>query len=99
MRPAGEVRKALLTAATSLAQPGVRGATLRELAAQACVGYDAALSTVKHMTRAGELKVARERKVDYRNKPVAEYEPVVPGEQAASSGFVDLGTLLGVWAR
>lgn len=94
MRPAGEVRLALLNACSQLATPE-RGATLRELAVRACVGFDAARSTVRDMKRAGQIRQARERRVDYRNRPVAEYEPAMPSVGAA--GFVDLGSVLRAW--
>lgn len=74
MRPAGEVRIALLQAAELLATPE-RGPTLAELSEAACVGYDAAMATVKNMVRAGVLRIERPRKVAYRNRPVAEYVP------------------------
>ena len=99
MRPAGEVRLALLSAACELAVPGVRGPTLQEMAHRACVGYDAAMHTVKNLTRAGQLTIARQRKVDYRNKPVAEYEPKTAEAEDSSPGFVDLGSLMTVWNR
>lgn len=96
MRPAGEIRAAIARAAGELACPG-RNPTLQELAAAACVGYAAAMHTVKNMTRSGDLVVAGERKVDYRNKPVAEYAPATA--PAAGDGFVDLGQLVAVWNR
>lgn len=74
MRPAGEVRKALLDACTTLAQPQ-QAPTLRELAAHARVGLEAARGTVSEMRRAGVVRIARTRRVAYRNRPVAEYEP------------------------
>lgn len=97
MRPPGEVRQALLRAAGELATPE-RGPTLQELAQRACVGYSSALHTVKNMTRSGELLKAGERKVDYRNRPVAEYRPAWK-TGADGAGFVGLGHLLAVWNR
>lgn len=88
MRPAGEVRMALLGACAALAT-AEQGATLRELAAHACVGMDAARRTVSDMRRAGVVCVLRERRVTYRNRPVAEYVPagLLPvGEPAALAG-------------
>lgn len=98
MRPAGEVRLALLDACRQLATPD-RAPTLREIAARACVGLDAATHTVKHMSRAKQLRIVRERRVDYRNRPVAEYEPVPAdvAQAADDAGFVDLGSVLRVW--
>jgi hypothetical protein len=103
MRPAGEVRQALLQAAGDLVyvEDGrPRGPTLQELAARAQVGAKAALTTVKNMTRSGALRPIGERKVPYRNRPVAEYAPALELEGCAEGpGFVDLGRLLAVWAR
>jgi hypothetical protein len=45
MRPAGEVRLALLNACRQLATPE-RAPTLQEIAAKACVGFAAARNTV-----------------------------------------------------
>ncbi|MDP9891247.1 hypothetical protein J2W32_000344 [Variovorax boronicumulans] len=74
MRPAGEVRQALFDAALALTTPE-RSPTLLELAHYAQVGYVAARRTVDNMRRAGILVPVRDRKVDYRNRPVAEYCP------------------------
>lgn len=74
MRPAGEVRQALLDAAAALFTPE-RSPTLLELAQHAQVGKTAARQTICNMRRAGVLALVRERKVAYRNKPVAEYCP------------------------
>ena len=76
MRQPGDVRMALLKAATELTTVA-RSPTLRELVVRSCVGREAALNTVKNMRRAGLLVVMRTRKVDYRNKPVAEYAPAL----------------------
>ena len=94
MRPAGEVRQALLNACTQLATPD-RGPTLREMAAVACVGLQAARRTVENMSRAGLLHRVRDRKVEYRNRPVAEYVPAAM--QGDGDGFVDLAQVLRVW--
>ncbi len=69
MRPAGEVRAALLQACQDLATPD-RAPTLRELAEKACVGLLAAERTLDNMRRAGLVRVARLRRVPYRNRPV-----------------------------
>lgn len=74
MRPAGDPRLALLKAAADLTT-AARSPTLRELAARACVGQEAARRTVENMKRAGLLVIRRKRRVDYRNNPVAEYAP------------------------
>lgn len=74
MRPPGEIRQALLEAAAALTTPD-RSPTLLELACHAQVGFMAARRTVGNMSRARALVVVRTRKVDYRNRPVAEYSP------------------------
>ena len=83
MRPAGEVRQALLQAADALAT-AERAPTLAELAAGSGVGYDAAMATVKNMVRGGALCIARRRHVPYRNRPVAEYVPARLVETASA---------------
>jgi hypothetical protein len=95
MRPAGEVRLALLAACKQLAT-AERGPTLREMAAMACVGVEAATHTIKHMSRAGQVRIARKRRVPYRNRPVAEY---VPAKQAADrqAESLELAAVLRVW--
>ncbi len=78
MRPAGEIRRALLDACADLArgvQDPEHGPSLREIAHRACVGLDAAQDTMKNMVRAGVVHRVNTRRVDYRNKPVAEYRP------------------------
>ncbi len=72
MRPPGEVRQALFDSALALSTP-TSSPTLLELAQHSQVGFLAARRTVDNMRRAGILVVVRTRKVDYRNRPVAEY--------------------------
>lgn len=79
MRPPGEIRQALLSAACELATTS-HAPTLRELAAHAQVGLDSARHTVKNMTRAGDLRPHGHRRVGYRNRPVAEYVPATMAE-------------------
>ena len=96
MRPAGEVRQALLQACVQLAAPE-EGVTLREMAHQAQVGLDAAGMTIKHMRRAGQIHIAGERPVDYRNRPVAEYAPAAQSV-GQNKGCMSLANVLRVWA-
>lgn len=95
MRPAGEVRLALLQACQALVRPE-QAPTLRELAAQACVGLGAATHTVKHMRRAQQLHIVRTRRVPYRNRPVAEYAPAAPVAPAQAPAQV-LACALTAW--
>lgn len=95
MRPAGEIRVALLAAARDLATPE-QAPTVAELALHAQVGLRAATDTVKNMRRHGALRIVRTRRVDYRNRPVAEYAPAEEGQAGAGAG-VDLGQALAAW--
>ncbi len=94
MRPAGDLRHALLKAAHDLRQQGQQP-TLRDLAHHAQVGVEAATHTVKNLRRAGLLAVAGHRRVEYRNKPVAVYTPA----EAAQQAFVDLAAVFTNWGH
>lgn len=100
MRPHGDIRTALLDAARKLATPQ-QAPTLRELAHHAQVGHDCARRTVSNLTRYGALRIARQRRVAYRNRPVAEYEVVQPSDALAANdcAVVGLGELLTVWGH
>ncbi len=98
MRPAGDVRLALLQAARALVTPET-APTLAELAVRAGVGRTAAMHTVKNMTRCGDLRVARKRRVAYRNRPVAEYVVGAPVADDAPAEVADLGAILSIWTR
>lgn len=78
MRPAGEVHLAVLQAAHAVkrerAESG-KGATLRELAKRACVGYKVARVTVANLKRSGKLEQVGTCKVAGRNRPVYLYAP------------------------
>lgn len=98
-RPFGDVRQALVAAAHELYTPD-RGPTLAELAAHAGVGRGAAMHTVKNLTRCGALKVARTRKVPYRNRPVGEYAPAQlppPDAAAGPEQLVSTSEVFAVW--
>jgi hypothetical protein len=101
MRPVGEIRQALIQAAYALAHDG-RGATLAEIADRSCVGRDAARNCVKNMRRSGALQIVGERRVDYRNRPVAEYAParVLSLEDVqAMTGVTMLSNCMQSWTR
>jgi hypothetical protein len=102
MRPAGEIRQALIQAAhdvvAELGMPN-RGATLAELADRSCVGRDAARRCIDNMRRSGALKIVAERRVDYRNRPVAEYVPASDDAPFVDLGWVDLGQCMADWVR
>ena len=98
MRPIGDVSQALLESAAKLATEidGQRhGPTLQELAAHARVGSRAALNSIKNLTRAGKLQPVAERRVDYRNRPVAEY---APARKIDKDDTVDIAGVFAMWA-
>jgi len=102
-RPASETHLALLQAAHAFrserAESG-QGATLLELVHRSQVGYQVARAMVPKLKDRGHLKIVGERKVDYRNRPVAEYLPVDPEADLASGpGWVDLGNCMQSWTR
>ena len=72
MRPLGEVSQPQFEADLEQSTPE-RSPTLLELAKESQVGFMAARRTVDNMRRAGVLVVVRTRRVEYRNRPVAEY--------------------------
>ena len=109
MRPAGEISLAMLQAAHALrrerAEAG-QGPTLAEMVARAQVGYKAARATVQNLRRAGHLEIVGQRRVPGRNRPVAEYLPVVKSapkvlsvEDVQDSGWVDLSNCVKAWNR
>lgn len=102
MRPAGEVRLALIQAAAEvvreIGQPG-RGATLAEMCARAQVGRDCARALVPKIKQAGALQIVGTRRVDYRNRPVSEYAPKVEESHQIQQGWVDLGQCMADWVR
>ena len=85
-----DVRQALLQAAADL-NAADHAPTLREIVHHATVGYASGLNAIKKMRRAGLLVICGERRVAYRNKPVATYVPACPismgGQQFDFSGL------------
>lgn len=101
MRPAGELRQALIQAVHDLAANG-RGATLAEIADRACVGRQAARVHVPKLKSRGHLEIVGERRVTYRNRPVAEYGPakVLSLEDVqAMTGTAVLSNCMQGWTR
>ncbi|RMX06728.1 hypothetical protein D8I35_09510 [Corticibacter populi] len=82
MRPAGEISAALLQA---LERRAGQGLTMRELAEAAQVGSDAARRTLDNLRRHGRVRIAGQRRVSYRNRPVAEYALPDPRQAPASN--------------
>lgn len=76
MRPRGEIRQALGQAAVALvAEQGGIGATWRDMAARAQVGYAKARQTVRDMARAGELQAVDSVRVPPARRPMVRYAP------------------------
>lgn len=84
MRPAGDIRKALLDAVQA-----APGRTLQELAGHTCVGLDAARRTLDNLRRAGVVQRGPDRVVDYRNRPVATYMPAACSQPAANDSSIN----------
>lgn len=96
MRPAGEVRLALLRAVDALVTP-LRAPTLQELAHHAKVGLSAARTTVANMKREEVLEIVREREVDYRNRKVAEYARASKRHEAVD--HEPMSRVMGLWVQ
>lgn len=112
MRPAGEIRQALRSAAQTLAVPERNGATWRDLAAHAQVGFDAAKQTVRDMAAAGELVPIGTVRADHASRPMVRYavaatqQPARPqranfatswGDACSGSGGMGLDALTRSW--
>ena len=96
MRPRGEVRIALGSAAASL---GPAGGTWRELAAAASVGFDVAAQTARNMARSGELRVIDVVRVPGVGRPMVRYAPAVPaGDEPGRAPGAELAALMRGWA-
>lgn len=110
MRPAGVCHVALIRAAQEFkierAAAG-HGATLLELVHRSQVGYQVARALVPKLKERGHLEIVGSRRVDYCNKPVAEYAPVFDASQdvvvcmddGGDGGIVRLGACLSDWGR
>lgn len=98
MRPVGEIHKALLGAVEALSTPE-RCPTLAELAAHAQVGLQAARDTVPKMKKHGVLRIVRTRRVDYRNRRVAEYDVAPPPAHADAVVDDGLARVLSAWVQ
>jgi hypothetical protein len=75
VRPRGEVRDVLASAAGELVQQLGRGVTWRDLAVHAQVGFEVARNTVRNMERAGELQAVESVLVQGVNRPMRAYAP------------------------
>lgn len=96
MRPAGEIRLALMQACVELLTPE-RAPTVREIAARACVGYLSAMRTIDNMRRAGHLCVVRKRRVAHCNRKLAEFAPADAALHAEQHDAAPLVAALRAW--
>ena len=102
MRPRGEIRQALADAAAAIAAERIQrgdavvGATWRDMAVRACVGFDAAHDTVKNMARGGELVRTGSVKVQGARRPLAAYAP--PSVAPAVIGAAEIERLGALWS-
>lgn len=96
MRPRGEIRQALFTAAITLHEE--RGAfSWIDLAEKSQVGYEAARRTVVNMAAAGELVRVGSDKPAGSRVWVTLFEPVC--EEAASEASADLSAVVRSWTE
>lgn len=103
MRPAGEVHLAMLQAAHAIKRERIeagKGATLRELAERACVGYAVARTTMRSLKRGKHLQAVGTCKVPGRNRPALVYAPVDAEVLLCEPDGVDaLACVLSGWVR
>lgn len=110
-RPAGEVRQALLQAVEALVEElraagsPFQGPTLQEIMMRARIGRQDARVCVPHCKRSGALRIVGQRRVDYRNRPVAEYAlgsgrtGMTEAQAASAADIARLSACLQGWAR
>lgn len=97
MRPRADIRLALATAAQELPTQLGRGATWRDMAKHARVGFAAAKATVHNMARAGELQPAGTVTSPSSRRPMTAFVPAQQVERACPVSSLD--TLLRGWQR
>jgi hypothetical protein len=110
-RPAGEVRQALLRAVDALVEElraagsPFQGPTLQEIMIRACIGRKDARMCIPNCKRSGALQIVGQRRVEYRNRPVAEYAPgsgrtgMTEAQAANAEDVARLTACLQGWAR
>jgi hypothetical protein len=96
MRPRGEIREALSTAAKTLAA-NAAGFTYLELAMASQVGFSAARQTTKDMVKAGELEPVGSRQVPGIKRPLRTYRPGQQESRAPRDGVQLLARAVGNW--
>lgn len=100
MRPRGEIRDVLASAARTLLQQHGQPVTWRDLAVQAQVGFTAARDTVRNMARAGDLRLVGTVRRPGACRPMASYVPVTAGDcHPDAAGLETLVTLMRTWTH
>ena len=99
--PCGEIRKAMLDAASKLAQQH-GAATWRDMAQVAQVGFAAAKVVHRDLVRAGQLQAVDEVRTPYNNRPMKRWAPVPAGDRAANfatsaTGFGPINSAMRSW--
>ena len=101
MRPRSEAATELLLLACKLSAAG-RGVTVAELVAGG-FGRGMLRTMVPALKRRGQLRITGTRRVSYRNRPVAVYEPVLAVDPVAGApellGAAVLCNCMATWAR
>lgn len=97
MRPRADIRQALATAAQELPPRLGRGATWRELAQHARVGFAAAKANVHRMARSGELEQAGTVETPTSRRPMTAFVPAQQVERSCPVATLDV--LLRGWQR
>lgn len=98
MRPPGEIRQTLARSAVQLNEQR-DGATWREMAEHAQVGYLDARRTVEHMARAGDLVVIGAEKRAHSRRWMNLYKPAEPEPPQPASKAADLSAITRAWAE
>jgi hypothetical protein len=101
VRPPGEIRQALFTAAVELYE--ARGdVTWRDLAVHAQVGFDTARRTAVNMVRDGWLEPAGQRREPHANRPMRTLRPRAPVDLLSpppAPPHMQLAGVMSSWAR
>lgn len=98
MRPPGEIRRALGAAAQALAAER-GGATWRDIAERACVGYMVARRTTENMARSGALQPVGFEKRPHSRRWMTLYAPAANFATAATATGCPLAGVLRTWVR
>jgi len=98
-RPRGEIRQALASSAWEIAGASpLGGATWREAAAHACVGFEAARQTWKDMVRSGQLVRVQPVRVAHASRAMSLCAPAgMAATRSAADAAEELITAMRRW--